>query len=45
MCYPDKTVDGRISGQERFQGVAEQMIARRREKQVLDALDDLTRSP
>jgi VWFA-related protein len=43
MCYPDKTVDGRVSGQERFQGVADEMIARRREKQVLDALDDLTK--
>ncbi len=43
ICYPDKTVDGGISGQERFDGVAEEMIARRREKQVLDALDDLSK--
>ena len=43
MCYPDKTVDGRASGRSRFSGVAEEMIARRREKQVLDALDDLSK--
>ncbi len=42
VCYPDKTVDGRMS-REPFQGVAEEMIQRRREKQVLDALDDLSK--
>lgn len=39
MCYPDKT------GQtpEPYQGIAEEMILRRHEKQVLDALDDLSK--
>ena len=37
MCYPDRTPDGS------FQGVADEMIARRREKQVLDALEDLSK--
>jgi len=52
MCYPDKTVDGRVSARgnpgarsngEAFAGVADEMIARRHEKQVLDALDDLSK--
>jgi len=43
MCYPDKTTNGRASGTEPFQGVAEEMIQRRHEKQVLDALDDLSK--
>src|SRR4029453_3118224 len=43
MCYPDKTVNGQVSGAEPFQGVAEENIQRRREKQVLDALDDLSK--
>jgi VWFA-related protein len=43
MCYPDKTPDGARTGTEAFQGVADEMIARRREKQVLDALDDLSK--
>ena len=43
MCYPDKTVNGQVSGAEPFQGVAEEMIQRRHEKQVLDALDDLSK--
>ncbi len=39
LCYPDE----RGNGVEPFSGVSAEMIARRREKQVLDALDDLSK--
>jgi VWFA-related protein len=40
MCYPEHDI---VPGGEAFAGVAKEMIERRREKQVVDALDDLTK--
>ena len=42
-CYPDRRLPGATAQQEDFQGVAREMILRRREHNVLTALDDLTK--